>query len=91
MYNKYNNKIKRMRESNEFYDVKISQDIISEKERNIITNNLMKNQNESDSKQSDSKQSDSKHWYNNKCFFLSVLILTSTVLATGLYMCFIFC
>jgi len=31
-----------MRNSNEFYDVKISQDIISEKERNIITNNLMK-------------------------------------------------
>jgi hypothetical protein len=80
MYNKYNNKIKRMRESNEFYDVKISQDIISEKERNIITNNLMKNENvsykqsdskqsdskQSDSKQSDSKQSDSKHWYDNK-------------------------
>ena len=78
-----------MRESNEFYDVKISQDIISEKERNIITNNLMKNENVSD-KQSDSKQSDSKHWYDNKCFFLSALILTSTVLATGLYMCFIF-
>ena len=67
-----------MRESNEFYDVKISQDIISEKERNIITNNLMKNENIS------SNQSD------NKCFFLSALILTSIVLATGLYMCFIF-
>ena len=73
-----------MRESIEFYDVKISQDIISEKERNIITNNLMKNENVSD------KQSDSKHWYDNKCFFLSALILTSTVLATGIYMCFIF-
>lgn len=73
-----------MRESNEFYDVKISQDIISEKERNIITNNLMKNENVS------SKQSDSKYWYDNKCFFLSALILTSTVLATGIYMCFIF-
>ena len=84
-----------MRESNEFYDVKISQDIISEKERNIITNNLMKNENvsdgkQSDGKQSDGKQSDGKHWYDNKCFFLSALILTSTVLATGLYMCFIF-
>jgi hypothetical protein len=83
-----------MKESNEFYDVKISQDIISEEQRNIITNNLMKNENvsykQSDSKQSDSKQSDSKHWYDNKCFFLSALILTSTVLATGLYMCFIF-
>ena len=71
-------KIKRMRDSNEFYDVKISHDIISEKERNIITNNLMKNENIS------SNQSD------NKCFFLSALILTSIVLATGLYMCFIF-
>lgn len=79
-----------MRESNEFYDVKISQDIISEKERNIITNNLMKNENVSD-KQSDSKQSESKHWYDNKCFFLSALILTSTLLATGIYICFIFC
>lgn len=74
-----------MRESIEFYDVKISQDIISEKERNIITNNLMKNENVSDS-----KQSEGKHWYDNKCFFLSALILTSTVLATGIYMCFIF-
>ena len=79
-----------MRSSNEFYDVKISQDIISEKERNIITNNLMKNENVSD-KQSDSKQSEYKHWYDNKCFFLSALILTSTVLATGIYICFIFC
>ena len=78
-----------MRESNEFYDVKISQDIISEKERNIITNNLMKNENIS-SKQSDSKQSEGKYWYDNKCFFLSALILTSTVLATGIYICFIF-
>ena len=79
-----------MRNSNEFYDVKISQDIISEKEINIITNNLMKDENVSDCKQSDGKQSDGKHWYDNKCFFLSALILTSTVLATGLYMCFIF-
>lgn len=88
-----------MRESNEFYDVKISQDIISEKERNIITNNLMKNENVSDkqsdskqseSKQSECKQSECKNWHDNKCFFLSALILTSTVLATGIYMCFIF-
>jgi hypothetical protein len=78
-----------MRNSNEFYDVKISQDIISEKERNIITNNLMKNENVSN-KQSECKQSEGKYWYDNKCFFLSALILTSTVLATGIYMCFIF-
>ena len=50
----------------------------------------MKNENVSD-KQSDSKQSEYKHWYDNKCFFLSALILTSTVLATGIYICFIFC
>ena len=36
--------------SNEFYDVKISRDIINEKERNNITDSLVKN--------------DSKHWYN---------------------------
>ena len=78
-----------MRSSSEYYDVKISKDIISEKEINIITNNLMKNENIS-SKQSDSKQSEGKYWYDNKCFFLSALILTSTVLATGIYICFIF-
>jgi hypothetical protein len=65
-----------MSDSNEFYDVKISQDIINEKERNIITDSLVK--------------SDSKHWYNNKCFFVSALILSSTVIATGIYMLFIF-
>ena len=32
-----------MRESNEFYDVKISQEIISEKDKNNLTNMLMKN------------------------------------------------
>jgi len=46
-----------MRESNEFYDVKISQDIISEKERNIIMNSLIKNEekNINDDKQNDRK------------------------------------
>ena len=62
--------------SNEFYDVKISQDIINEKERNIITDSLIKSEN--------------KHWYNNKCFFVSALILSSTVISTGIYMIFIF-
>ena len=74
-----------MREPNEFYDVKISQDIICEEERNIIKNNLMKDENISDS-----KRSNSKYWHDNKCFFLSALILASTLLATGIYMCFIF-
>ena len=62
--------------SNEFYDVKISQDIINEKERNIITDSLIKSEN--------------KHWYNNKCFFVSALILSSTVISTGIYVLFIF-
>ena len=62
--------------SNEFYDVKISRDIINEKERNIITDSLIKSEN--------------KHWYNNKCFFVSALILSSTVISTGIYVLFIF-
>ena len=62
--------------SNEFYDIKISRDITNEKERNIITDSLVKTEN--------------KHWYNNKCFFLSVLLLSSTVIATGIYMLSVF-
>jgi hypothetical protein len=62
--------------TNEFYDVKISRDITNEKERNIITDSLVKTEN--------------KHWYNNKCFFLSALLLSSTVIATGIYMLFVF-
>ena len=58
---------------NEFYDVKISRDIIHEKERNNITDSLVKN--------------DSKHWYNNKCFFVSALIV---IIALGIYVLFIF-
>ena len=67
-----------MRETDEFYDVKISQDIINEKDRNIITDSLMKN------------EETNKHWYNNKCFFVSALLLSSTVIATGIYMLSIF-
>jgi len=62
--------------SNEFYDIKISRDITNEKERNIITDSLVKTEN--------------KHWYNNKCFFLSALLLSSTVIATGIYMLSVF-
>jgi hypothetical protein len=65
-----------MSEPNEFYDVKISRDITNEKERNIITTTLIKNEN--------------KHWYKNKCFFFSALLLSSTLIATGIYMFFIF-
>ena len=73
-----------MRETDEFYDVKISQDIINEKERNIITDSLMKNE------ETNNKQSNSKKWYNNKCLLVSALLLSSTVIATGIYMLFIF-
>ena len=62
--------------SNDFYDVKISRDIINEKERNNITDSLVKNEN--------------KHWYDNKCFFFSALLLSSTLIATGIYMIAIF-
>ena len=65
-----------MSEPNEFYDVKISRDITNEKERNIITTTLIKNEN--------------KHWYDNKCFFFSALLLSSTLIATGIYMIAIF-
>jgi len=69
--------------SDEFYDVNISKEIISEKEKNTITNMLMKNQNISN------KQNDN-YWYNNKCFFFSALILSSMVISIGIYMCFIY-
>jgi hypothetical protein len=65
--------------SNEFYDIKISRDITNEKERNIITDSLVK-----------TEKSNSKYWYNNKCFFASALILSSTVIAIGIYLFFIF-
>ena len=68
-----------MTDSNEFYDVKISQDIINEKERNIITDSLMKNE-----------ETNYKNWYNNKCFFILALLLSSTVIAIGIYMFSIF-
>lgn len=68
-----------MTDSNDFYDIKISQDIINEKERNIITDSLMKNEENND-----------KKWYTNKCFFVSALLLSSTVIATGIYMLSIF-
>ena len=68
-----------MTDLNEFYDVKISQDIINEKERNIITDSLIKNE-----------DPDNKNWYTNKCFFVSALLLSSTVIAVSIYICFIF-
>ena len=79
--------------SNEFYDIKISQDVISEKERNNITNMLMKNEKiRSDSIHSDN--SDSIYHINqpgNKCLFFLAFIISTTIIATCIYMCFIFC
>ena len=72
-----------MRESNEFYDVKISQDIISEKERNIITNSLIKNREKT---LNDNKQND-----RNLCFLFSALLVISTVISIAIYVCIIFC
>jgi hypothetical protein len=76
-----------MSESSEFYDVKISQDIISEKERNIITNSLIKNEeNNINDKQSDNN----RKWYNNTYFLFSALLFTSIVISTCIYLCY-FC
>jgi hypothetical protein len=73
-----------MRETDEFYDVKISQDIISEKERNIITNSLIKNEEKH-------LNDNNGKWYYNKCFLFSALLLSSIVISTGIYICFVFC
>jgi hypothetical protein len=81
-----------MSEPNEFYDVKISRDITNEKERNIITNTLIKNE-EMRSNSIHSDNSDSVYHINqpgNKCFFFFSLLLSSTLIATGIYMFFIF-
>jgi len=72
-----------MRESNEFYDVKISQDIISEKERNIIMNSLIKNE---EKNINDDKQNDRNLW-----FLFLALLLISTVVSILIYVCIIFC
>ena len=73
-----------MRDTDEFYDVKISQDIINEKERNVITNSLIKNTEKS-------INDNNRKWYYNKCFLFSALLLSSIVISTGIYVCFIFC
>jgi len=77
---------------NEFYDVKISRDIINEKERNNITDSLVKNE-EMRSNSIHSDNSDSVYHINqpgNKCFFALAVILSSTVIAVGIYVLFIF-
>ena len=78
--------------SNEFYDVKISRDIINEKERNLITNTLIKNE-EMRSNSIHSDNSDSVYHINqpgNKCLFALAFILAIAISAAGIYVFFIF-
>ena len=78
--------------SNEFYDVKISQDIINEKERNVITNTLIKNE-EMRNNSIHSDNSDSIYHINqhgNKCLFTLAVILSIAISAACIYMFIIF-
>jgi hypothetical protein len=78
--------------SNEFYDVKISRDIINEKERNVITDSLVKSEKmRSNSIHSDN--SDSVYHINqpgNKCLFTLAFILAIAISATCIYIIFYF-
>jgi hypothetical protein len=78
--------------SNEFYDVKISRDIINEKERNVITDSLVKSEKmRSNSIHSDN--SDSVYHINqpgNKCLFALAVILGFAISATCVYIIFYF-
>ena len=78
--------------SNEFYDVKISRDITNEKERNIITNTLIKNE-EMRSNSIHSDNSDSIYHINrsgNKCLFALAFILAMAISVACIYMFFYF-
>ena len=78
--------------SNEFYDVKISRDITNEKERNVITNTLIKNE-EMRSNSIHSDNSDSIYHINrsgNKCLFALAVILAIAISAACIYVFFIF-
>ena len=78
--------------SNEFYDVKISQDIINEKERNVITNTLIKNE-EMRSNSIHSDNSDSVYHINqpgNKCLFVVAVIFGIAISAVCIYVFYIF-
>jgi hypothetical protein len=77
---------------NEFYDVKISRDIINEKERNLITNTLIKNE-EMRSNSIHSDNSDNVYHINqpgNKCLFALAFILAIAISAACIYVFFIF-
>jgi hypothetical protein len=78
--------------SNEFYDVKISRDIINEKERNVITNTLIKNE-EMRSNSIHSDNSDSVYHINqpgNKCLFTLAFILAIAISSVCIYVFYIF-
>ena len=78
--------------SNEFYDVKISRDIINEKERNVITNTLIKNE-EMRSNSIHSDNSDSVYHINqpgNKCLFVVAVIFGIAISAVCIYVFYIF-
>lgn len=78
--------------SNEFYDIKISRDIINEKERNLITNTLIKNE-EMRSNSIHSDNSDSIYHINqpgNKCLFALAVIFGIAISAACIYVVFIF-
>ena len=81
-----------MTDSNEFYDIKISRDIINEKERNIITDSLVKNE-EMRNNSIHSDNSDSIYHINqpgNKYFFILAIILGMAISAACIYVFFIF-
>jgi len=81
-----------MSDSNEFYDIKISRDIINEKERNLITNTLIKNE-EMRSNSIHSDNSDNVYHINqpgNKCLFALAFILAIAISAACIYVFFIF-
>jgi hypothetical protein len=81
-----------MTDSNEFYDIKISRDIINEKERNIITDSLVKNE-EMRNNSIHSDNSDSIYHINqpgNKYFFALAIILGMAISAACIYVFFIF-
>ena len=76
-----------MSDSNEFYDVKISRDITNEKERNVITNTLIKNE-EMRSNSIHSDNSDNVYHINqpgNKCLFALAVIFGIAISAACIY------
>ena len=78
--------------SNEFYDVKISRDITNEKERNVITDSLVKNE-EMRSNSIHSDNSDSVYHINqpgNKCLFVVAVIFGIAISAVCIYVFYIF-